>query len=125
MRMLQIPFYDPNKSYEENYDQGPFGAFVKGEAEDPERSRRTDGEPEFDFLGQKVYLPFGIPAGPLVNANFCKAAFKKGFDICVYKTVRSSAFPCHPFPNVLHVKVENDLTLEKAQEKLVADNAYA
>ncbi|MBI2338281.1 tRNA-dihydrouridine synthase [Candidatus Daviesbacteria bacterium] len=124
--MLQVPFYDPNKSYEENYDKGPFGGFAEG----PERTSGepfdyAQGEPRFNFLGQKVYTPFGIPAGPLVNAKFCKAAFEKGFDICVYKTVRSSSFPCHPFPNILAVKLEGDLTLEKAQTKLVADNNYS
>lgn len=117
--MLKTPFYDPNKSYDENYDQGPFGAFADGKVFE------QTGEPQYDFLGQKVYLPFGIPAGPLVNAKFCKAAFEKGFDVCVYKTVRSRAFPCHPFPNVLSVKLEGDLTLAKAQTKLIADNNYS
>ncbi len=119
MGMLQVPFYDPNKSYEDNYDQGPFGAFSDGEV------LTQEGEPQEDFLGQKVFTPFGIPAGPLVNSAFCKAAFEKGFDICVYKTVRSSTFPCHPFPNILAVKIEGDLTLEKAQNKLIADNNYS
>ena len=118
--MLQKPFYDPNRSYEENYDQGSFGVFADNMPFD-----FAQGEPKFNFLGQKVYLPFGIPAGPLINAKFCKAAFEKGFDICVYKTVRSSAFPCHPFPNILSVKVEGDLTLAKAQTKLIADNNYS
>ncbi|MBI2019411.1 tRNA-dihydrouridine synthase [Candidatus Daviesbacteria bacterium] len=117
--MLQTPFYDPNKSYEDNYKEGPFGAFADGKVYE------QSGEPQYDFFGQKVYLPFGIPAGPLVNSNFCKAAFEKGFDICVYKTVRSSVFSCHPFPNILSVKIEGDLTLEKAQTKLVADNNYS
>ena len=117
--MLQIPFYDPNKSYEENYEQGPFGAFSDGQV------LAQEGEPTKDFLGQKVFTSFGIPAGPLINTNFCKAAFRKGFDICVYKTVRSSVFPCHPFPNILAVKVEGDLTPEKAQSKLIADNNYS
>ena len=117
--MLQTPFYDPNKSYEDNYNGGPFGGFKDGEV------FKQTGEPQNDFLGQKVYLPFGIPAGPLLNSNFCKGAFEKGFDICVYKTVRSAFFPCHPFPNVLAVKVEGDLTLEKAQKSLVADNNYS
>ena len=117
--MLQIPFYDPNKSYEENYEQGPFGAFSDGQV------LAQEGEPTKDFLGQKVFTSFGIPAGPLINTNFCKAAFRKGFDICVYKTVRSSTFPCHPFPNILAVKVEGDLTPEKAQSKLIADNNYS
>lgn len=117
--MLKTPFYDPNKSYDENYDQGPFGSFTDGQI------YKEDGEPQYDFLGQKVYLPFGIPAGPLLNSNFCKGAFENGFDIAVYKTVRSGIFPCHPFPNVLSVKVEGDLTMEKASQKLVADNNFA
>ncbi|MCL5784613.1 MAG: tRNA-dihydrouridine synthase [Patescibacteria group bacterium] len=125
--MLQVPFYDPNKSYDDNYDQGPFGAFADGKVFEQagEPFDYAQGEPRFNFLGQKVYLPFGIPAGPLVNAKFCKAAFEKGFDICVYKTVRTAYFPCHPFPNILAVKLEGDLTLEKAQEKLIADNNYS
>lgn len=118
--MLQLPFYDPNKSYEENYEKGPFGAFKDGTI------YKQTGEPSYDFLGRKVYLPFGIPAGPLLNSNFCKAAFEKGFDICVYKTVRSQSFPCHPYPNVLSVKLEGDLTIGKTRsEKLVADNNYS
>lgn len=117
--MLKTPFYDPNKSYEENYEKGPFGAFADGVV------YKQEGEPEYDFLGQKVYLPFGIPAGPLLNSNFCKGAFEKGFDIAVYKTVRSASFPCHPFPNVLAAKIEGDLTLEKTQKPIIADNNYS
>lgn len=117
--MQQTPFYDPAKSYDENYDLGPFGAFADGKVFE------QSGEPQHNFLGQKVYQPFGIPAGPLINSNFCKGAFEKGFDICVYKTVRSGEYPCHPFPNILAVKIEGDLTVEKAQEKLIADNNYS
>jgi dihydroorotate dehydrogenase (NAD+) catalytic subunit len=117
--MLHIPFYDPKKSYEENLKEGPFGAFV-----DEVAYAQGSGEPKYEFLGEKVYSPFGIPAGPLINSNFCKAAFEKGFDICVYKTVRSDVFPCHSFPNILSVKVTGDLTLEKAQGKLLVDDNY-
>lgn len=134
--MLQTPFYDPNRSYEDNYEKGPFGAFADSKVFEPFDFAQGKREPQYGFFGQKVYLPFGIPAGPLVNSNFCKAAFEKGFDICVYKTVRSSVFPCHPFPNILSVKIDVDyflddskieggLTLEKAQSKLIADNNYS
>lgn len=118
-QMLHTPSYDPTKSYEENYKKGPFGAFADGQV------FAQIGEPTYDFLGQKVYLPFGIPAGPLINSNFVKSAFQKGFDICVYKTVRSDFFPCHPFPNVLSVNIKGDLTLRQAQGKLVADTLYS
>ena len=121
--MLRAPFYDPGKSYEENFEQGPFGSFASSSGDLIDTDKQPD-QLRYDFLGFKVNSPFGIPAGPLLNSNFCKAAFDKGFDICVYKTVRSGIFPCHPFPNVLSVKVEGDLTYEKAQDKLVADKNF-
>ncbi len=117
--MLQIPFYDPKKTYQENFEQGPFGDFANSQ------KLARIGEPKFNFLGQKVYLPFGIPAGPLLNAKFVKAAFKKGFDLCVYKTVRTRAYPCHPWPNVLGVKVKGDLTLTQAENNLQAEMSYS
>ena len=119
--MSYLPFYDPEKSYEENFENGPFGFFAN-------RARivlaQKELEPKFDFFGFKVDSCFGIPAGPLINGNFVQAALDKGFDIVTYKTVRSQRYPCHPWPNVLSVKIEGDLTLEKAAGKLVADQEY-
>src|SRR5581483_4607757 len=105
--MLSTPFYDPTKSYDENYEHGPFGAFADGKV------YKQPGKPTYHFLGQNVYLPFGIPAGPLLNSKFVKAAFEKGFDICVYKTVRADIFPCHPHPNVLFVDAPKNLYPEE------------
>jgi dihydroorotate dehydrogenase (NAD+) catalytic subunit len=116
--MLQNPFYDPNKSYEENFANGPYGAFADGEV------LANEGEPQYDFFGYKVYSPFGIPAGPLINGKFVQGALDKGYDIVTYKTVRSREFLCHPWPNVLSVNVDGDLTLEKAEEGLIGDNNY-
>ncbi len=116
--MLRKPFYDPTLSYEDNYNKGPFSDFASGE------KFEQSGEPEHDFLGQKVYLPFGIPAGPLLNSKFVKGAFEQGFDIAVYKTVRAESFPCHPFPNVLSLDIEGDLTPEKLEKPLVANTDY-
>ncbi len=117
--MLYIPFYDPEKSYEENFIDGPFGAFADG------KKYENEGKPKYDFFGAPVYAPFGIPAGPLINTKFAKAALDKGFDIVTYKTVRSGKYPTHPWPNVLSVKVDGDLTIEKAGEKLVAGRDYS
>jgi dihydroorotate dehydrogenase len=119
--MLHTPFYDPEKSYEENFEQGPYGAFADREVLNLSTSQV---DKLFDFLGFKVNSSFGIPAGPLINGAFVKGALDKGFDIVTYKTVRSEKYPCHPWPNVLSVKVEGDLTLEKAEGKLVADKNY-
>ncbi len=104
-------FYDPARSYEENYEHGPFGEL-------PEPSGRSDAQrepavpdlrPLHRFLGQPVRLPFGIAAGPLLNSRFIRAALDAGFDLPVYKTVRTRRWAAHPWPNVLAVEVEGDL----------------
>ncbi|MFW5703461.1 MAG: hypothetical protein ACOCXQ_01380 [Patescibacteria group bacterium] len=116
--MIHPPFYDTNKSYEENLKKGPFAGFSDN------LSYRQKGEPEYDFFGHTVYLPFGIPAGPLPNSAFIKAAFEKGFDLPYYKTVRTRPHSCHPWPNVVPVEVEGDLTLEKASKGLVVADEF-
>ncbi len=116
--MLHQPYYNPEKTYEENFEKGPFGAFTD------KKVYKDKNEPKYKFLGQKVYLPFGIPAGPILNSGFVKGAFEKGFDLVVYKTVRSDVFPCHPFPNVLKVDLKGNLTLKRAQKPLITSTKY-
>lgn len=114
------PFYDVNRSYEDNYREGPFGQFADiladGSCHGAAISYKDAGRPGGDssamqavcgtgarFLGLPVNLPFGIPAGPLLNERYTTAALRMGFDIAVYKTVRSRAWGCNAFPNVLSV----------------------
>jgi dihydroorotate dehydrogenase (NAD+) catalytic subunit len=107
--------YDPALPYAENYDRGPFGGYS-----DPTPYRAaSDKTPEFTFVGQNINSPFGIPAGPLLNANYVTAALAKGYDVVTYKTQRSTNFDVNAFPNVLYVQVDGDLTLEKAAQPLV------
>lgn len=113
------PFYDPTLTYEQNYARGPFGALAR-----PAAHREHLPTRGHQFLSLSVNQPFGIPAGPLLNARFVSAAFGHGFDICAYKTVRTRAHPSNPFPNVLAVHVDGDLTLERAEHPLLADSAF-
>jgi dihydroorotate dehydrogenase (NAD+) catalytic subunit len=115
--MLQAPFFDPNKTYEENWEQGPFNGFADGVI-------LSEGKPRFDFLGQKISYPLGIPAGPLLNGKYVKAALDKGFDVPVHKTVRSRVRECNLWPNVLGADIKGDLTLEMAQKPIVVRNEY-
>jgi dihydroorotate dehydrogenase (NAD+) catalytic subunit len=115
MPMAATPFYDPERSYSDNYAEGPFGAFRNGEVVSALEA------PTHNFCGQLVHAPFGIPAGPLVNGHFVKAALDKGFDLPMYKTVRSAAHVSHPWPNVLAVHPPGDL---HPGERLVADREY-
>jgi dihydroorotate dehydrogenase (NAD+) catalytic subunit len=100
---VTVPFYDPSLSYQGNYDLGPFGLFAsRPSASDIEALRL----PEIEWVtvaGLRLRRPVGIPSGPLLNAKYVAAAFRWGFDLCHYKTVRSRQWPSHPAPNVLRV----------------------
>lgn len=111
--MLQQSLYDPLRTWEENFKLGPFGVIAD------KKVFKSKGKPIYTFLGHKVYLPFGMPAGPLPTARHIKAAFNKGFDVNVYKTQRSVPFPVNAFPNVLYLDVDGDLTLKKAAKPVV------
>ncbi|MDE1162996.1 MAG: hypothetical protein PW792_13775 [Acidobacteriaceae bacterium] len=57
-----------------------------------------------------------------MNGKFVKAALDKGFDVPVYKTVRTGAYKSHAWPNVLPVKVEGDLAADG--RTLIAGEEY-
>jgi dihydroorotate dehydrogenase len=100
----QPSFYDPHLSYEENYARGPFGIFT-----DKNPAPRPSDPPAESFLGIRLHKSFGIAAGPLLNSRYVIAALDWGYDIAVYKTVRSRAQASLPFPNVLDVDIAGDL----------------
>ena len=107
--MLKTPFFDPYKSYYENYQEGPFGAFVTTHDE---------------YRGPSSVLPFGIAAGPLLNARFMQAAMMMGFDHVVYKTVRTREKKSNSWPNIVSVDVQGDLTLEQARKGLTVKEGF-
>lgn len=115
---ISVPIYDPLKTFDENFDDGPYGAFSD------EQAYQNEGEPQNSFLGFPVYEPFGIAAGPLPTSKHTTGAFRKGFDVVCYKTQRSTTAPCNAFPNVIPVDVEGSVTLEKAAEGLVLRDEF-
>lgn len=117
---LAQPFYRPDLSYDENFVKGPFGAFADAE----KHPFKEQGEPEYTIFGQKVNLPFGIPAGPLLNSKYVKAALDLGFDVVTYKTVRSREYPCQEWPNVMALAQDTDLTLAQADAGVLANQDY-
>ncbi len=103
MAELGTPIYDPSLTFAENYDYGPYGKFAEG------LTYVSTGPPRHSFLGIPVYSPFGIPAGPLLNAGYVRAAMRAGFDVVTFKTQRSVKFASNPHPNILYVKSPADL----------------
>jgi dihydroorotate dehydrogenase len=97
---IKSKIYDHEKSYLENVSEGPSFS-------DPLPKRSTLVNPpsrQIDFLGFRINSCLGVPAGPLLNAQWIALAARLGFDIPTYKTIRSAAHPGHPLPNILFVQ---------------------
>jgi dihydroorotate dehydrogenase (NAD+) catalytic subunit len=99
--------YDIRKTYLENADQGPF---FNGPI--PKRIMPPK-EQWIDFLGHRVASAIGVPAGPLLTSRWVDLAGKLGFDIPVYKTIRSTEHPSHPLPNMVFVDTHGMIAREK------------
>jgi dihydroorotate dehydrogenase len=70
-----------------------------------------------------LHIPFGIPAGPLLNSAYCQAAFEAGYDICTYKTVRAGFHGVNDFPNILFVHPQGDeLHFDEARAGVLSDD---
>lgn len=110
---MQPVFYDPSITYEENDKRGP--ALILQDL----KPRKRHITKKTKFLDFDINVPFGIPAGPLLNSAYCKAAFDFGFDINYYKTRRSIPIKPLPFPNVLFVQSNNPVSLEDTQKPVV------
>lgn len=92
------PTYDITKSYEENLSAGPVytGAIPPAPA-----ARKT-----YPFMGYELASPIGVPAGPLLDAAYVSLYARLGWDVPVYKTVRSIARASHPVPNCLFIATD-------------------
>jgi dihydroorotate dehydrogenase len=104
MPLPHPPAYDIARSYEENYLEGPF-------IQQPPPPL-GDAPPGERFLGFDVRSRIGIAAGPLLNARWISAYAKRGFDLPIYKTVRTRSWPSHPPPNC--VFLDREAPLEEA-----------
>lgn len=112
--MPHLPtFYDPEKTYQDNFSSGPPLLY---QARHP---KKREIQHKQTFLGFDINVPFGIPAGPLLNSRHVKAAFEYGFDVNVYKTQRSVPFSPNQFPNILYLDIEGDLTIEQSLSPVV------
>lgn len=115
--MNKARFYDPERTFEDNYANGPFEM-------DQTDFRDTSTDPCYTFLGFQIHSPFGIAAGSLPTSHHTNAAFKLGYDVVVYKTQRSGEFPSNPFPNVLPIDVTGDITIERLKTPFVVRSDY-
>jgi len=92
----EFPKYDIHKSYHWNYDNAPAPVEMNVPA--------IDGA--WSFCGLDVDSPLGVPAGPLLNGKWILYYASLGFDLLTYKTVRSKARACYPWPNLVPVQSE-------------------
>ncbi len=92
-------FYDPTKSYDVNYAEGPWGEIRDVRKKD---DSRTYG----DLFGEALTSPLGIGAGILPTSRHIRAAVEAGFDPVTYKTVRRRERASNPFPNMVRLYPE-------------------
>ena len=100
--------YNINESYDENYYNGPFVDF-----DIPKNINKFSQDKHIKLLDCKLNSPIGIPAGPLLNANYINLYAKLGFDVLTYKTVRTIERHAHPQPNCLFINNKKYLTPEE------------
>lgn len=89
-----LPRYDRLQSYQWNYEHPP----------DPVKLEIPEVPGDWTFCDLPVPSPLGIPAGPLLNGRWVLYYASLGFDVLTYKTVRSTARPCYPLPNLQPVR---------------------
>ena len=58
---------------------------------------------DWTYCGLPVNSPLGIAAGPLLNGDWLLYYASLGFDVLVYKTVRSQPRECYELPNLVPV----------------------
>ena len=92
--------YDIGQSYRENYDQGPCVNFAI-----PQKIQLKP----IKLWNFTINSPLGVAAGPLLNAKYIDLYARLGFDIPVYKTVRTVERLAHPLPNCLMVNSAHQL----------------
>lgn len=85
--------YDTTRSWEWNLQNAP--------QTPPVQSEPLVGD--WHWCGLAVNSPLGISAGPLLDSRWLLYYANRGFDILVYKTVRSRAHPCYALPNLVPV----------------------
>lgn len=107
-------YYDINKSYEENYNQGPFITKYP-----PVRDLSKLADNNSLLFGYKLNTKLGIAAGPLLNGKYVLGLAKCGFDLLTYKTVRSTKYACHPAPNCVYVDTKGQIPVDKIGSDLI------
>jgi dihydroorotate dehydrogenase (NAD+) catalytic subunit len=105
--------YDPSLSYDENYNRGPFAKWCLPTQHFTKISYLD--KPTHQFLGMPAHIPFGIPAGPLLNSRFVAAAWDAGLSVATYKTVRSQFWASHAHPNVLSISLPHSEPLDSTR----------
>lgn len=108
------PTYNIHESYNWNFEHGPI--YSQKIPQRPEIKELN----KIDLFGFKINSPLGVPAGPLLNSNWIKLYANLGWDIPVYKTVRTIARECHPNPNCIYVEFEKQLTANDIGGKVIS-----
>jgi dihydroorotate dehydrogenase len=87
-------------NFQQNFDANTAGPWDRyPDSDGVSRSHR------WCLMGFEIGYPIGIPASALtVNARYIEYYSRQGFNVITYKTVRSTEWPAHEFPNWIYLK---------------------
>lgn len=112
-----MPVYDIDKSFEQNYEQGP------GLAADSLPFTLV-GRPRYELWGRMLNSLLGIPAGLLLDSRWVRLYARLGFDILTYKTVRTLNKKSLPQPNCLFIKVSEPFDIKTLPTVVQVSSSY-
>ncbi len=103
--------YDTSKSWLWNLENAP----------EPQTGVQHEPVPgQWAWCGRPIPSPLGMPAGPLLNGRWLLHYANLGFDVLVYKTVRSVARDCYDLPNLVPVESEQLTRLGETLQQIDA-----
>lgn len=115
---MSTVLYDINKTFIENWRIGP-------KLPPPLPIRQYPDHTKWhDWLGFKIMSRIGISACPIMNAKGIAIMSQLGFDVFTYKTIRSSAFHGHPWPNIKFINIQDQLTINDLSKIFYATQQY-
>ncbi|HEY4002826.1 MAG TPA: hypothetical protein VGO93_28395 [Candidatus Xenobia bacterium] len=99
--------YHVRQTYQENYERADL---------QPEAFPRPAHRPcELDLFGLPLASRLGIFSGPLLNTDWLLQYAGLGWDVLVYKTVRSGFKAAHPLPNCALITETEPLALQSTR----------
>lgn len=112
MNSVSQSLYDIHKTFEENFSDAPFSLITTPSRSIPPKAQWKK------FLGFSLASSLGAAACAVTTGKGIALLSRLGFDVLTYKTIRRSATPSYPLPNIVYLNKETLLSAEDLDKPL-------